>query len=105
MGLVEAFVEAYIESNRPWSIGLAFNGAELPISTGYRRFKVSRQDWKMAGGSAATRGQFVFTTPVSFDEALLFDGDQIVERLPLDAPASMPPGKWTQHFIVAGASA
>lgn len=107
MALPEALIEAYFVSGRPLAIGLARRGVELPGASGYRRHKVASGGWSRTNGSALARGSFgPFTTPVSFDEALLFDGDTLIERVRVDGPVSLPPGSsWSQELLVAVASA
>jgi hypothetical protein len=107
MALPEALVDAYFTSARPLSIGLARRGAELTPASGYRRSKVASDGWTRSDGSALARGYFgPFTTPVEFDQALLFDGDQLIETVQVDGPVALPPGtSWTQELVVAVAGA
>lgn len=107
MALPEALIEAYFVPGRPLSIGLARRGVELSGATGYRRHTVERGGWSHSNGSALARGFFgPFTAPVAFDEALLFDGDTLIERVSVDGPVSLPAGSsWAQELLVAVASA
>lgn len=107
MALPEALVEAYFVSDRPLSIGLARHGVELPGASGYRRHLVTSGGWTRSDGSALARGVFgPFTSHVAFDEALLFDGNTLIERVPVDGTVSLPPGSsWAQELLVAVASA
>lgn len=103
MALPDALVAAYFTSARPLSIGLARHGAELVGASGYRRSKIASDGWTRSEGSALARGFFgPFTTPVEFDQALLFDGDQLIETVAVDGPVALPPGtSWTQELVVA----
>jgi len=103
MALPEALVAAYFTSARPLSIGLARRGVELIQASGYRRSKVAADGWTRSEGSALARGYFgPFTSPVEFDQALLFDGDQLIEAVDVDGPVALPPGtSWTQELVVA----
>lgn len=103
MALPDELVAAYFTSARPLSIGLARRGAELPDASGYRRSKITSDGWTRSEGSALARGYFgPFTSPVEFDQALLFDGDQLVETVQVDGPVALPPGtSWTQTLVVA----
>jgi len=107
MALPEALIAAYFVSDRPLSIGLARRGVELTTATGYHRHKVVKGGWSRSDGSALARGFFgPFTTSVAFDEALLFDGDALVERVPMTGPVSLTPGtSWAHELLVAVASA
>jgi hypothetical protein len=106
MALPEALIEAYFVSGRPLSIGLARHGVELPAASGYRRHLVAGGGWTRSDGSALARGEFgPFATHVAFDEALLFDGNTLIERVPSDGTVSLPPGSsWAQELLVAVAS-
>lgn len=107
MALPEALIESYFVSARPLSIGLARRGVELSTASGYRRHKVTNGGWSRANGSALGRGTFgPFSTAVSFDEALLFDGDTLIERVMVGGLVSLTPGSsWSQELLVAVASA
>jgi hypothetical protein len=101
MALAEALVEAYFTATRPLSIGLARRGVEL-ADGGYSRSRVAG-DWNISGASVVARGLFgPFVGTVAFDEALLFDGDRLVETVAVDGPVALPPGaSWTQELILA----
>jgi len=107
MALPEALIEAYFVSDRPLSIGLARSGVELTASSGYRRHTVANGGWSRHDGSALARGHFgPFTTSVAFNEALLFDGDTLIERVSMTGPVSLTPGStWAHELLVAVASA
>lgn len=106
MALPEALIETYFVSARPLFIGLARRGVEL-AGGGYRRHKVENGGWSRSNGSALARGFFgPFTTPVTFDEALLFDGDTLIERVSVGGSVSLVAGaSWAQELLVAVASA
>lgn len=103
MALPEALVDAYFTSARPLSIGLARRGVELAPASGYRRSKIASDGWTRSDGSAFARGFFgPFTTPIEFDQALLFDGDQLIDTVAVDGPVALPTGtSWTQELVVA----
>jgi len=107
MALPEALIDAYFVAGRPLSIGLARRGVELTAASGYRRHTVTNGGWSRSDGSALARGFFgPFTTNVAFDEALLFDGDTLVERVAMSGPVSLTPGtSWAHELLVAVASA
>jgi len=107
MPLPDALLESYFVAARPLSIGLARRGVELPAVSGYRRHKVVSGGWSRSEGSVMARGFFgPFTSPVDFDEGLLFDGDTLVERVRMNGPVSLTPGtSWAHEMLFAVASA
>lgn len=77
MSLASAMVARYFESGNV-AVGLARQGNEVR-GGGYQRIR--RPGWESRGQVASVLVEWgPFSEDVEFDEAVLFDGDNIVER-------------------------
>jgi hypothetical protein len=89
MSLAAAMV-AHFFSSPNVTVGLAAAGVELAGVGGYRRHTTPR--WEVRGPNATVRLEWgPFTSPVRFDEAVLYDGNKMIERFHI-GPWQIPAG-------------
>lgn len=88
-------------TSRSLTIGLGRGGQELEPVNGYERFSVPSGGWVVGDGSVTTLGRWMFTAPVIFDQALIMNGDETVQAVPMTGLVSLPAmTQWEQEVMV-----